>query len=192
MKKTGLIILGVIGAIALFLIISVMGTYNSLVSKQENVNLAQSQVETMLQRRADLIPNLVATVKGYTKHEEQVFSDIANARAALNTSIKSGDIEGMDAANKELDSTLSRLLVVVENYPTLSADKQYISLMDQLEGSENRIAIARENYNEEATKYNKSIRSFPTNIFAGMFGFEKAKVFQADEGAQQVPTVNFD
>lgn len=192
MKKTGLIILGIIGAIVLFLIMSVMGTYNGLVSKQEDVNLAQSQVETMLQRRADLIPNLVATVKGYTKHEEQVFADIANARAALNTSIKSGDIEGMDTANKELDSTLSRLLVVVENYPTLTADKQYISLMDQLEGSENRIAIARENYNEVATKYNKSIRTFPTNIFAGMFGFEKAKVFQADEGAQQVPTVNFD
>lgn len=193
MKKSGLTILLIIGAIVLFVGMIFMGSYNGLVSEQEKVNQAQSNIEVMLQRRADLIPNLVSTVKGYTKHEEKVFTDIANARAALNTSINSGDIEKMSQANDELSQTLSRLLVVVENYPTLSADKHYTELMDQLEGTENRISIARKEYNEVVNKYNTHIRSFPTNILAGMFGFEKAKLFEASGAALEgAPQVNFD
>lgn len=190
--KKGLIVLGVILAVIFVFGASLAGSYNSLVSLDEEVNLSQSNIETMLQRRADLIPNLVNTVKAYSKHEEKVFGDIANARAALNSSIESGDVEEMQKANTELSKQLSRLLVVVENYPDLKAGEQYTALMDQLEGSENRISIAREEYNSKVTTYNKKIRSFPTSILAGMFGFEKRKPFEADKEATNVPVVNFE
>lgn len=187
-KKTGLIVL----AVVLVLILAVVGggisTYNSLVEKREEVLTAQSTVETYLQRRADLIPNLVSTVKGYAAHEEEVYTALANARAALSGA---NTVEEMNAANDAMDSALSRLLVVVENYPELKADTQFINLQDELAGSENRIAKARQEYNEEAKEYNTDIKKFPTSVFADIFNFEAADYFEASEESQTVPNVDF-
>ncbi len=188
MKKSSIIIIAIV-AIA---VIWFVGTRNSLVTMREDVRLQQSQVETTLQRRADLIPNLVATVKGYASHEEEVFTQIAEARSKLAGSIESGDAEEMAAANAELDSALSRLLVVVEQYPELKANEQFIGLQDELAGTENRIAIARQNYNEEVSEYNSKIQTFPTSIIASMSGFSQEKYFEADESAKDAPVVNFD
>jgi len=169
-----------------------ISTRNNLVTLEEEVNLQLSNVGTTLQRRSDLIPNLVETVKGYAKHEEQVFTEIADARSKLAGSISSGDIEAMNEANNALDSALSRLLVITENYPTLVASQQFISLQDELAGTENRITVARQYYNEAVNTYNKSIKKFPASIIAGMSGFEAADYFEVDEGAKDAPKVSFD
>lgn len=188
-NKKGLIIaLAVIAVIAIFAG-SIVSSYNNLVDERETVTNAQANIQTMLQRRADLIPNLVNTVKGYAAHEEEVYTAIADARSKLSGATT---VDEMEKANSELDSAISRLLVVVENYPELKADTQFINLQDELAGSENRISVARKDYNDVAKAYNTHIKKFPANIIASMFNFEQAEYFEASSEAQTVPSVNFD
>lgn len=168
------------------------GTRNSLMSLKEDVEMQYSQIETTLQRRMDLIPNLVATVKGYASHEEEVFTAIAEARAKLAGSVEKGDLEGISEANGALDSALSRLLVITENYPELKADEQFTALRDELAGTENRIAVARQYYNEKVRTYNVKVQHFPGSIVAGMSGYYPMEYFKADEGANKAPVVSFD
>ena len=179
-------------AIVAVLVIWFIGAQNSLVSLEEEVRLQYAQVESQLQRRSDLIPNLVETVKGYASHEEEVFTQIADARAKLAGSIENDDIEGIDEASSELNSALSRLLVITENYPELKANEQFTALQDELAGTENRINTARGNYNDTVAKYNKKIKMFPTSIVAGMNGYEAADYFEADDDAKDAPSVKFD
>lgn len=190
MKSKGLIIIGVILAVAVFIGLYVIGTKNSFISMKEDINQGQANVEVALQRRADLIPNLVATVKGYATHEEKVFTEIAEARSKLAGSINSGNINEISAANDELSSALSRLLVVKEAYPELKANENFTALMDELAGTENRIAIARRDYNDIVRKYNSKIQRFPASIIANSNGFEKVDYFNSQEGANIAPTVD--
>lgn len=178
----------VVGALVLILIFSGVGSYNRLVSSETNVENKFAEIDVQLTRRADLIPNLVQTVKGYTSHEEKVLTEIADARARLGGARTP---EEMATADAQLTGALSRLLVVVENYPNLKADAQFTRLMDELSGTENRISVARKDYNDAVSAYNVKIRKFPAAIFAGMFGFEKKAFFQAKEGAENVPEVKF-
>ncbi len=187
--KKGLIIVIAIVAVVAILGGSLVSSYNGLVEKQANVENADAQIQVQLQRRADLIPNLVNTVKGYAQHEEDVYTALADARAKLNSA---STPEEYTEANASFESALSRLLVVVENYPELKADKNFVTLQDQLEGTENRISVARKDYNDIATDYNTSIKKFPTVIIAGMFGFEKLDLFEATEESQNAPTVSFE
>jgi LemA protein len=174
--------------IAVLLVLTVMPSYNGLVGLEEQINSAWSQVQNQLQRRADLIPNLVATVKGYAAHEEEVFSDVAEARSRLLSA--QGPAQIADA-NSELSSVLGRLLAISEAYPQLKADANFIQLQDELAGTENRIAIARKDYNDTVQRFNTRIKRFPTNILVKFFGFEAKDYFQADEGASHVPQVSF-
>ena len=193
MKKTWIIIIAVIAVIAVYGISS----YNSMVSQEEAVGTAWSNVENQYQRRADLIPNLVNTVKGYAAHEKETFDAGVSARAkATQTTVSIDDLtpEKMEAyqrAQGEVGSALSRLLAVTENYPDLKANENFQTLQAQLEGTENRISVERRNFNNVAREYNTAIRLFPKNIFAGMFGFEKRPYFEAQEGTEQAPEVNF-
>ena len=166
--KTKKKVLIVIGIVLLLVGFWFFGTRNSLVSLKEDVEMQQSQIETTLQRRNDLIPNLVATVKGYANHEEAVFTEIADARSKLAGSIESGDMESISEANTALDSALSKLLAISENYPDLKASEQFIALQDELAGTENRIAVARQYYNEKLNTYNTKVQKFPSSIVAGM------------------------
>lgn len=193
MKKTWIIIIAVIAVIAIYGVSS----YNSMVSQEEAVGTAWSNVENQYQRRADLIPNLVNTVKGYAAHEKETFDAVVSARAkATQTTVSIDDLtpEKMEAyqrAQGEVGSALSRLLAVTENYPELKANENFQTLQAQLEGTENRISVERRNFNDVARAYNASIRRFPKNIFAGMFGFEKRPYFEAQEGAEKAPEVKF-
>lgn len=185
-------VMGILGGALLLLLIvggGACSTYNSLYGQREVVKREWSNVDVNLQRRADLIPNLVNTVKGYTKHEEQVFSEIAQARSRLINPQASPDEK--IAANTQLDSALSRLLVITENYPDLKANVQYQGLMDQLEGTENRIAVARRDYNEKVAQYNTSRAHFPGVIFANLFGFEREEEFKVDPAKREAPEVKF-
>jgi len=184
MKKGLLIVL----AIVLLLAGWIFGSYNGLVSSNEAVTGKWSQVETQLQRRNDLIPNLVNTVKGYAAHESQVFTDVANARAKLAGAKSAADAS---VANGELSSALTRLLALQENYPQLKANTNFIQLQDELAGTENRIAVARKDYNDAVQAYNAKIKSFPTVIFARMLGFSEREYFKADAQAQKAPVVKF-
>lgn len=190
-KKTG-IILAVVLAVLLILGLGVVrpavSSYNTLVTEREAVEAAQADVEAQLQRRADLIPNLVNTVKGYAAHEDSVYTAIAEARAALSGA---KTFEDKVDANNQMDSALSRLLVVVEQYPELKANENFKGLQDELTGAENRISIARQDYNEIVKTYNAKIQKFPAVIIARLFGFEKATYFEASDAAQQVPEVKF-
>lgn len=181
----------IIGVVLLLLILggSAVGTYNGLYGKREVVRQQWSNVDVNLQRRADLIPNLVNTVKGYTKHEEQVFSEIAQARSRLINPQASPDEK--IAANSQMDSALSRLLVITENYPDLKASEQYKNLMTQLEGTENRIGVARRDYNQVVVDYNTSRGRFPGVILANLFGFQREEEFKADPGKRENPEVKF-
>lgn len=190
--KNGTKVLIGIGAVVLLAVFWFFGTRNSLVSLKEDVEMQQSQIETTLQRRSDLIPNLVATVKGYANHEEEVFTEIADARSKLAGSIESGDMESISEANNALDSALGRLLAISENYPDLKASEQFIALQDELAGTENRIAVARQYYNEKVNTYNTTVQRFPTSIVAGMSGYYPMQYFEADESAKEVPKVDFD
>lgn len=170
---------------------SIVGTRNGLIEMQEAVYQAQADVQTILQTRSELIPNLVATVKSYTKHEEGVYAAIADARAALNSGIDSGDINQMYEANFKLDSAIRNLLVIVESYPDLKASEQYTALMDSITGIENKLRYFRNQYNEVATHYNTEIRKFPASIIAKMEGLERVKLFEASPEAQNAPLVDF-
>ncbi len=187
--KAGIIVLIVI-VVLLFLFGSTFISHrNEMVLKREAVNAAWAQVDVVLQRRSDLIPNLVETVKGFATHEEKVFGDIAAARAAM---AGAKNPQEKIAANGQLDSALSRLLVVVENYPQLRSNENFLRLQDELAGTENRIAIERRRYNETVQDYNTYISLFPNNIVASFSGFTRNDAyFKTDEGARQAPKVNF-
>lgn len=185
-----------VGKIVTVSILSILATlvlwtisgYNGLVKKQEAVTQQRSNIETQLQRRLDLIPNLVNTVKGYTDHEAEVMKQVSDARARL---AGAKDMQEKAAADSEVSGALSRLLVVAENYPDLKASQEFVQLSDELAGTENRIAVARKDYNASAQDYNKSIKTFPNVIVSNMFGFSTVEYFQAQEGAQNAPKVEF-
>ena len=166
----------------------VVGKYNYMVALDEAVKASWAQVENQFQRRYDLIPNLIETVKGYASHEREVFIQVTEARAKVGQARSVG--ESM-RANGELGGAISRLLLVVENYPQLKANQNFIQLQDELAGTENRIAVERRRYNESARAYNQYIRSFPNTVLAGMFGFTRTDLFEAAEGAREVPKVSF-
>lgn len=201
MSKTLIAILGVIGlllVVALIIVGWVTSTYNQLVSLDEMVNQAWSQVENQYQRRYDLIPNLVETVKGYAKHEREVFTQVTEARAKVGQITITPEVlkdpqafARFQQAQDALSSALSRLLAVAENYPQLKANENFLQLQAQLEGTENRIAVERRRYNEVVQRYNTYIRRFPANIIAGMFGFKERPYFRAVEQAQEAPKVQF-
>lgn len=191
MKKTIFIVLGVIGLLAVMLFSSFVGTYNRLQVLDESVNSSWSQVENQLQRRGDLIPNLVNTVKGYAKHEKDIFISVAESRSKLSGAIKSGNMKQISKAEGEMSGALSRLLAISENYPQLKADKVFINLQDELAGTENRISVARRDFNENVKVINSQIRVFPTNIIAGMVGIQKRDYFEAEDAKKSSPNVQF-
>jgi LemA protein len=187
--KLGLIIVGVLVLVALLFGGKLVGTRNDLVTQRETINGMWAQVDNDLQRRADLIPNLVETVKGYAKHEQEVFTNIANARSAL---LGARSPQEKIEANARLDSAIGRLLVIAENYPQLKANENFMNLQHELAGTENRIAQSRRRYNEAVQRYNTSIDLFPNNIAAAIFGFHRNDAyFKADPGARQAPKVSF-
>jgi LemA protein len=166
--------------------------YNTIQTLDEKVNQAQGQVQTVLQRRSDLIPNLVEAVKGITKHEDTVFISIANARARLGGAVQSGNVPEMAAANQQLTQGLGRLLAIAENYPQLQSSQNFKQLQDQLEGTENRVAVARQDYNAAVGEYNAYIRRFPYNLTAKVFGLgHPREYFEAEAGAKDAPVVKF-
>lgn len=187
-QKTLLIIAVIVIIIIIVPILYLKGTYNSLVTMDEMVKGSWAQVENQLQRRYDLIPNLVETVKGYAAHEKEVFVQVTEARSRV---AGAGSVPDKIAANNSLGAALSRLLVVVERYPELKANTNFIRLQDELAGTENRIAVERRRYNETVKSYNIKIRRFPTNIIAGIFGFEKATFFEVPKERQEAPKVKF-
>lgn len=189
-KRTGL--WAVLGVLALLVVIAVVwgvSSNNRFVTMRTEVEQSQANIETVLQRRADLIPNLVNTVKGYAAHEEDIYTSLAEARASYTGA---GSFEEKLKANDQMSAALSRLLVVVENYPDLKASQNFKDLQTQLEGTENRIATARRDYNEAVKEYNAAIQRFPGSLIAGMFGFEKEAYFEASDAAQSNPQVTFD
>ena len=187
-QKIFLIVFTVIVVLILVPLLYLKGTYNSLVTMDEGVKAAWAQVENQLQRRYDLIPNLVETVKGYASHEEEVFLKVTEARSRVGGA---GSVSDKIAANNSLSAALSRLLVVVERYPELKANTNFLRLQDELAGTENRIAVERRRYNESVRAFNTTIRRFPTNILAGIFGFERAAFFDVPEERQEAPKVSF-
>ncbi len=196
MKTSRIVLIVVVVALVLLVFRGCAG-YNNLVTLREQVNRDWANVENVYQRRADLIPNLVETVKGYAAHEQETFEKVVNARANA-TSIKidaanmtEADLKRFQAAQGEIGSALSRLIAVAENYPDLKANQNFLELQAQLEGTENRIAVERRNFNETAQKYNTAIKTFPAVIFAGWFGFKERPYFEAAPGAQDVPVVDF-
>ena len=197
-SRRGLTITIIVVAVVLLLVFWGVGQYHSLVVLDEQVNTSWSQVENQYQRRADLIPNLVETVKGYASHERETLEGVINARAkASQPIVQTGDgmtqeqLNQFQQAQGDLTSALNRLMVVVERYPELKADENFRQLQAQLEGTENRITTARMDFNNEAQQYNTKERRFPTNIFAGLFGFHQRPYFQAEVGAEQAPQVKF-
>ena len=188
--KIGIVIVVILLILALILGSSYVGRRNQMAVKREAVNAAWAQVDVVLQRRADLIPNLVQTVKGFAVHEEQVFSEIAQARSALIGARTPAD---KIAANGALDSALSRLLVITENYPQLKSNENFLRLQDELAGTENRIAVERRRYNEVVQDYNTYISLFPNSLVASIGGFTRNDAyFKTEEGARTAPKVNFD
>lgn len=189
MKKTGIIIAIVVGVVLLWGI----GAYNGLVNKQEAVTKAWSQVENVYQRRADLVPNLVAVVKNYAEYEQGTILAVTEARAkaaASTVNIENyteGDLQNFENTQDALGQSVNRLLVAVENYPDLKANEEFLTLQAQLAGCENRILTERQRFNEAAKVYNASLRKFPNNLISNMFGFEKRPYFEAEAGAEQVP-----
>ncbi len=187
--KIALIVIAVLVVVALIFAGQFIGIRNDLVTRKEAVTAAWSQVDVALQRRADLIPNLVETVKGFAKHEEKAIGDVASARAAL---IGARSPQEKIAANGQLDGALGRLLVVVENYPNLKANENFLRLQDELAGTENRIAVERRKYNETVQGYNTKIQLFPDNIVASMSGFQRDDAyFKTEPGARTAPKVAF-
>lgn len=192
-KKTLFIILGIVAVVVIWAV----GGYNGLVTKQEKVNEAWANVETVYQRRADLIPNLVSTVKGYAAHEQETLQSVTEARAKATamtidpSTATPEELASWQRAQQEVSSALGRLLAISESYPDLKANQNFLELQQQLEGTENRISTERRKYNEVVRGYNASIRRFPKNLLATMFGFEKMTMFEAQEGAEVAPEVVF-
>ena len=191
--KKALLVLSIIGALLLITAIALGGTFvsrrNEMVAQKEAIKAAWAQVDNVIQRRADLIPNLVNTVKGYAAHEQKVFEEIASARAQLAGARNPAE---RIAANSRLDGALSRLLVVAENYPNLKADQQFLRLQDELAGTENRIAVERRRYNEAVQQYNTNIQIFPNSLVASISGFQREDAyFKAEGTAREVPKVDF-
>ncbi|MBT2583698.1 LemA family protein [Planococcus sp. ISL-109] len=179
-----LVLVGMIGvAIAVF-----SSSYNNFVQLEEDVNESYAQLESQLQRRLDLIPNLVETVKGFADQEQSVIDSVTEARATM---ASAGSVEEQAQADTELSGALSRLLVVVENYPEIRSSENFQQLSDELAGTENRIAVARQDYNASVTEFNREVRSFPGNMIAGIFGFDEKEYFEADAGAEDAPDVDF-
>ena len=184
-------------AIVVVIVLWAIGGYNGMVKMDEQVQNKWANVETQYQRRADLIPNLVSTVKGYAKHEQQTLEDVVKARSEA-TQVKV-DAENLtpeklaafQKAQSGVSSALGRLLAVAENYPDLKANQNFLELQSQLEGTENRITVARKDFNDTAKSYNQAIRQFPKNILAGLFGFEKKSYFEAEAGSEKAPKVEF-
>ncbi len=190
MKKF-LIVIAVIVGIAVIAALFAISVRNGLITRDENVNENWSQIETQLQRRADLIPNLVSTVKGYAKHEEKIFTEVADARSKL---IAASGPAQKAAAGTELNSALSRLLAISERYPDLKANTSFIRLQDELAGTENRIAVSRTRYNKAVKDFNAAIRRFPGSLFAGGLSFSPREYFEAPRGraaVEKVPEVKF-
>jgi LemA protein len=189
MRKTGFIIILIVGVIVLWGV----SIYNGLVKQQEAMTTAWGQVENVYQRRADLVPNLVALVKNYTEYEQGTLIAVTEARAkAVRTTVNTEDFDeiefsAFESAQNELGRSLNRLIVSVENYPDLKANEEYLTLQAQLAGCENRIQTERERFNEAAKTYNQSIRKFPSSLIAKLFGFERRPYFEADAGAERVP-----
>jgi len=181
-----------VAGVILISVFMAIGTYNSLVSKQEAAKTAWSQVENQYQRRFDLIPNLVETVKGFAKQEREVLTEVTRLRSQWGEARTSGNIAQAQQAARGLDSALSRLLLVVERYPELKSNQNFLRLQDQLEGTENRISVERRRYNLAAKDYNVAIRRFPTNLLASMLGFSRMELFEAQEGAAKAPKVKFE
>ncbi len=196
MKNSRIIWIVVIAVIVIFLFKG-CGQYNNLVTLREQVNRDWSNVENVYQRRADLIPNLVNTVKGYATHEQTTLTQVVEARSKATqvkidaSNMTDADLQRFQAAQGEVSSALSRLLAVVEAYPDLKANQNFLELQAQLEGTENRITVARRDFNSTATSYNTAIKKFPVVLYAGMLGFKDRPYFQAEAGAQQAPKVQF-
>lgn len=196
MKKSLVILLCVVGLLALVVWYSV-SSYNNMVLMEEGLPGAWANVETQYQRRSDLIPNLVSTVKGYAQHESETLEGVVAARSKATQMTLDVDnltpekLQQYQQAQGEVSSALGRLLAITENYPDLKANEQFSELQEQLEGTENRISVARRNFNDAVLAYNSYIRRFPNNIIAGMFGFDKKAYFEAAEGAEQAPKVEF-
>ena len=185
----------IIGGVLLLLVMMIAGSYNGMVSSRESVNTAWSKVESQYQRRSDLIPNLVNTVKGAANFEQETLTKVIEARSKV-TQIKVDannpeDIARFQQAQGQVSSSLSRLLAVAENYPQLKATENFKDLQSQLEGTENRITVARNDFNDAARSYNTKIKSFPANLLAGMFGFKERPYFEAYADAKKAPSVNF-
>ena len=189
MKNKGCLI-GILSVVAVVIIIvaAFVGGYNNLVKLEESTNKAFADIQVQLQRRSDLIPNLVNTVQGYASHETEVFTAVSDARAKL---AGATTVEETSEADGELSNALGRLLAISESYPELKANENFLSLQDELAGTENRIGVARKDYNEIVQKYNVKIRTFPTAIFAEKLGFEKKALFEAAAGTENAPVVNF-
>ncbi len=183
--------------IIVVLVMWAIGGYNGMVKMDEQVQNKWANVETQYQRRADLIPNLVSTVKGYAKHEQQTLEDVVKARSEATQlkvdaeNLTPEKLAAFQKAQSGVSSALGRLLAVAENYPDLKANQNFLELQSQLEGTENRITVARKDFNDAAKSYNQSIRQFPKNILAGMFGFEKKSYFEAEAGSEKAPKVEF-
>lgn len=187
MKKSTKILIGLFSIFLIFAL-ALGNSFNHLVKLEQNVAVAKSNIDTQLQRRMDLIPNLVNTVKGYADQEKDIFTAIADSRSKL---AGATTVNEQAQADSELTNALSRLLVVVESYPDLKSNQNFQDLSVQLEGTENRITIARQDYNSAATIYNTKIRQFPSNIAASLFGFDPQPLYQASAGSEQAPVVNF-
>ena len=187
MKKKGIII-GIIVGLVVVLGIALISANNNLVSMEAEVDAALANIDTNLQRRADLIPNLVNTVKGYAAHEKEALDSVTEARAQL---AGASTVEEKAAADSQLTAALNNLLVIVENYPDLKASANFTQLADELAGTENRIAVARRDYNTAVQNFNTAIRKFPNSLVAGLFGFTQKDYFQASDGAENVPNVQF-
>ena len=187
--KAVLVVLGVLLLVVLLVGGRLVGVRNELVTQRESVNGAWAQVDVDLQRRADLIPNLVETVKGFAKQEQEILNNLANARAAM---MSARNPQERIEANRQLDSAIGRLFVIVENYPQLKSNENFLRLQDELAGTENRIAQSRRRYNETVQRYNTSIERFPNNIAAALFGFQRNDAyFRTDPASRQVPSVKF-
>lgn len=196
MKKAIIPIL-IIVVVGIFIYTKAVGTYNQFVQTEEVINGQWAEVETQYQRRADLIPNLVNTVKGYAEFEQETLTEVVNARAKATSINLNADnltpenIEAYQQAQDQLSGSLSRLLVTVEKYPDLKANQGFLDLQAQLEGTENRISVARRNFNQSVQSYNSNLRTFPNSVFAGWYGFDTKGYFESVAGAENAPTVQF-